>query len=210
MFLIQCMDFGLTKQELTILKRLTTPQKIQTFMEKHFSYNKELGGETCRSPRVVLSSRTAHCMEGALFAAACSRVNGKQPLIVDMSATRDHDHVIAVFKQNGLWGAISFSQFNNLQWRDPIFRNLRELALSYFPFYYNYNGSKTLRSYSRPVNLKRFDDIEWMMSSENLWNIGNYLFTVKHYALYPKKAKKTIRPMDRNIIAFDRKRIKRG
>jgi len=200
------MDYDLTKQELSVMRRLNTAQKIQDFMEQRFKYNKELTGETCRSPRAVLRTRTAHCIEGALFAAACFRVNGMKPLIVDMSAKRDHDHVIAVFKQDDLWGAVSYSQFNSLQWRDPVFRNLRELALSYFPFYYNYNRSKTLQSYSKPVNLKRFDKIKWMTSEKNLWDIGNYLFEIKHYTLYPEGVKKSIRPMDKNIVAFDRRK----
>jgi hypothetical protein len=195
-----------TKQELKVFRQLNTPQRVQLYMQRNFKYNKELRGETCRSPRVVLRTKTAHCIEGALFAAACFRMNSRKPLILDLAAGRDHDHVIAVFKQDGLWGAVSFSQFNSLQWRDPIYRNLRELALSYFPFYYNFNASKTLKTYSLPVNLERFDSIEWMTSEENLWDIGNYLFTVKHHPLYPKKARKNILPMDKNIMAFDRRR----
>jgi hypothetical protein len=134
----------------------------------------------------VLLRGEAHCIEGALFAAACLRLAGEKPLIVDLEAEGDHDHVICVFKRSGRWGAISKSRFHSLGYRDPVFRTLRELALSYFPSYHNYRGQKSLRRVSVPVDLTRFDRIEWMTSERDLWEIGNYLFTVKHEDLLPR------------------------
>lgn len=180
--------FGFTPGEVRALKRLNTPHKVQAALDA-MPYNTELRGETCRSPREVLKRKEAHCIEGALFAAACLRLAGKKPLIVDLESERDHDHVICVFKQGKYWGAISKSRFHSLGYRDPIFKNMRELALSYFPSYHNYRGQKTLKRVSVPVDLSRFDRIAWMTSKHDLWDIGNYLFTVKHETLVPRGVK---------------------
>jgi hypothetical protein len=196
-------DWGLTKQELKLLRTLNTPQKIQDFLDKKVAYNQEEHGDTCRSPRVVMRTRKAHCIEGALFAAAAMRVNGMQPLIVDLSAKRDLDHVIAVFKQNGLWGAISKSQYLTLQYRDPVFKTLRELVMSYFVFYNNKRGSKTLRSYSVPVNMKRFDKTAWMTREDDLWDIGNALFDIPHTDVLPKTVRVQLRPLQKNFMRLD-------
>jgi hypothetical protein len=195
--------WGLTKQELRILKQLNTPRKIQDFLDTKLAYNYEEKRETCRSPRVVLRERSAHCMEGALLAAAAMRVNGMEPLIVDLAAKRDHDHIIAVFKQHGRWGAISKSRFLTLQYRDPVYRTLRELAMSYFAFYNNMQGSKTLRSYSQPINLKRYDHLDWMTSEEDLWDIGNSLFDLPHTELVTAEMTKTLRPLSKAFMKAD-------
>lgn len=176
---------GFSAQELRVLRRLATPEKIQTYLET-IRYNNERSGATCRSPLHVLRRGEAHCIEGALFAAACMRLAGKKPLIVDFEANGDFDHVVCVFKRKGLWGAISKSNFHSLGYRDPIFKSLRELALSYFPSYHNYRGQKSLRRVSVPVSVTQFDSIHWMTSDDDLWDIGNYLFTVKHEELLPK------------------------
>jgi hypothetical protein len=195
--------WGLSGAEWRLLHSLNTPQKIQAFLDKKIRYNEEQHGETCRSPRVVLRSRRAHCIEGAMLAAAALRVNGHKPLIIDLAAKQDYDHVICVFKQEGHWGAISQSRYFTLQWRDPVFRTLRELCLSYFSFYNNLRGQKTLVSYSSPLNLKRFDGQNWMISEENLWDIGNYLFTIKHYNLYPKKLRPHLRSLSMQFVQAD-------
>jgi hypothetical protein len=132
----------------------------------------------------VLEHHTAHCFEGALFAAAALQVNGRQPWILDLEAVRDDDHVIAVYRTNGCWGAIAKSNYAGLRFRSPVYRTLRELALSYFEHYYNLRGEKTLRAYSRPVSLTRFNDINWMTSDEPLWAIPEYLCTIKHTPLF--------------------------
>ena len=167
----------------SVLRKLSTPEKIQRYLDD-LPYNKEKDGETCRSPRLVLEYNTAHCFEGALFAAAALRVNGRPPLILDLESVRDDDHVIAVYRSNGCWGAIAKSNYAGLQFRSPVYRTLRELALSYFEHYYNLNGEKTLRAYSRPVSLARFDPIDWMTTEEPLWAIADYLCTIKHTRIF--------------------------
>ena len=166
-----------------LLRKLSTPEKIQQYLDD-LPYNKEKDGETCRSPRLVLEYNTAHCFEGALFAAAALRVNGRRPLILDLESVRDDDHVIAVYRSNGCWGAVAKSNYAGLQFRSPVYRTLRELALSYFEHYYNLNGEKTLRAYSRPVSLARFDPIDWMTTEEPLWAIADYLCTIKHTRIF--------------------------
>lgn len=182
--------FGLTHKETRILKRLNTPEKIQRFIDFEVAYNKEKDGETCRSPRRVLRDRIGHCFEGALLAAAALRVNGHPPLVVDLEAVRDDDHIVAVFKYHGHWGAAGKSNYAGLRFREPVYRTIRELVMSYFEHYYNLDAEKTLRRYSRPLNLARFDRIHWMTTEEDLWEINNYLLAVKHYpVLTPQMAR---------------------
>jgi hypothetical protein len=164
------------------LRKLTTPERIQKFLDD-LPYNKEKDGDTCRSPRLVLEYNTAHCFEGALFAAAALQTGGRPPLILDLESVRDDDHVIAVYRANGCWGAIGKSNYAGLRFRSPVYRTLRELVMSYFEHYYNLQGEKTLRAYSRPVNLTRFDSINWMTSEEPLWAIPEYLCEIKHTSI---------------------------
>ena len=123
---------GFSRDELAVLRRLTTPHRVQSFLDSEIGYNKELQGDTCRSPRRVLRDRLAHCLEGALFAAAVLRVHGFPPLLLDLEAVRDDDHVLAIFRQNGHWGAIAKSNYSGLGFREPVYRTLRELTISYF------------------------------------------------------------------------------
>jgi hypothetical protein len=173
----------LQKNELKLFRKLSTPEKIQKYLDD-LPYNKERHGETCYSPRLVIRYDTAHCFEGALFAAAALRMGGRPPLILDLEAVRDDDHVVAVYRMNGHWGAIGKSNYAGLRFRSPVYRTLRELALSYFEHYYNLAGEKTLRAYSRPVNLARFDPINWMTSEDPLWAIPEYLLEIKHTAIF--------------------------
>jgi hypothetical protein len=168
-----------TPAERAIFRRLTSPAKIQRFLDD-LAYNKEPGGPTCRSPRRVLRDRTAHCMEGALFGAAALRALGHPPLLLDFEAVRDDDHVLAVFRVRGHWGAVAKSNYSGLRYREPVYRTLRELAMSYFEHYYNLRKERTLRRYSRPVNLKRFDRISWMTAEEDVWAIPEYLCDIPH------------------------------
>src|ERR1700738_2095099 len=159
---MSCALADLTTGELaTFRRRLDTPTKIQRFLDG-LVYNLEIQGETFRSPRRVLRDRTANCIEGAVFAAAALRVQGDPPLIMDLTAGRDEDHVIEVFRRRRLWGAIGTSKFIALRYREPVYRTLRELVMSFFEHYYNLQREKTLRKYSRPVNLQRFDAAGWM------------------------------------------------
>jgi hypothetical protein len=175
---------SLTVAERGLLRRLRTPWKIQQYLDD-LPYNKEKGGLTCRSPRRVIRDKTAHCFEAALFAAAALRVNGHPPLILDLESVRDDDHVIAIYRIDGHWGAMAKSNYAGLRFREPVYRSLRELVMSYFEHYYNLKGEKTLRAYSRPVNLARFDRIEWMTAEEDLWAIPEYLTTIKHTPILP-------------------------
>jgi hypothetical protein len=173
----------LTAAELAVFRRrLDTPAKIQRFLED-LPYNTEADGETFRSPRRVLEDRTANCIEGAVLAAAALRIQGQAPLIMDLTAVRDEDHVIAVFGRRDQWGAIATSKFTGLRYREPVYRTLRELAMSYFEQYFNLKGERTLRGYGRPVNLARFDGMHWMTSQKDLWPIAEHLERIPHIPL---------------------------
>ena len=189
------------RRELNVLRRLRTPERIQRFLDDDIAYNKEKGGPTCRSPRRVLRDRTAHCLEGALFGAAALSVQGWEPLLLDLEAVRDDDHVLAIFRQRGCWGAVAKSNYAGLRFREPVYRTLRELAMSYFEHYYNPAGEKTLRSYSRPVKMRRFDRIDWMIAKEDLWAISDYLFSIPHRRLITSAVERRLTRMDRRTFA---------
>jgi hypothetical protein len=175
--------YGLTRAEWRTLRALKTPERIQHFLDVEIGYNKEPDGDTIRSPRRVLRDRVAHCLEGALFAAAALRAQGFPPLLMDLEAVRDDDHVLAVFRQHNRWGAIAKSNYSGLRFREPVYRSLRELAMSYFEHYFNLRREKTLRKYSRPVNLSRFDRVGWMTAEEDLWTVSEHLVVIPHTPL---------------------------
>jgi hypothetical protein len=196
--------FGFDRKEWRVLARLDTPAKIQKFLEDDIGYNKEPEGITCYSPRRVLAERAAHCMEGALFGAAALRVQGFPPLLLDLEATRDTDHVLAVFRQRGHWGAIAKSNYSGLRFREPVYRTLRELVLSYFEHYFNLRGEKTLRGYSRPINLSRFDSIHWMTADRDVWDIPKYLCEISHTSLLTFDMERNLNRLDRRMFAAGR------
>ena len=188
--------FGLTPAETRILRRLTTPAKIQDFIETIPS-NFESHGETCLSTRRVLRERRAHCIEGAMLAALALRLHGHKPLVLDLTAAaHDQDHVIAVFQKNGRWGAISKSNHTVLRYRDPVYKTIRELVLSYFHEYTDVRGYKTLRSYTRPLDLSRFDRDGWMTSEEDVWIIPNALADAPHIPLLTPSGARLLRRAD--------------
>ncbi|HUP02832.1 MAG TPA: hypothetical protein VMU19_02505 [Bryobacteraceae bacterium] len=193
-------QFGLTSAERATFRRLNTPEKIQRYLDE-IAYNKERGGETCRSPRRVMRDRMAHCMEGALFGAAALRMIGFEPLLLDLEAVRDDDHVLAIFRRRGRWGALAKSNYAGLRYREPVYRTLRELAMSYFEHYFNLKREKTLRAYSRPVNLRRFDAIGWMTAEEDLWAIPEYLVDVSHRPLIDAGAAAKLGRVDDRLFA---------
>jgi hypothetical protein len=190
-----------TPAERAVFRRLSSPEKIQRFLDHDLAYNKEPDGVTCRSPRRVLRDMTAHCMEGALFGAAALRMLGHPPLLLDLEAVRDDDHVLAVFRVRGCWGAVAKSNYSGLRFREPVYRTLRELVLSYFEHYYNLKGEKTLRRYSRPVKLTRFDSIDWMTSEEDVWPVPEHLCTVAHSALLTPAAIRALARVDDRLFA---------
>lgn len=174
----------LTFQERQVMANLDTPQKIQGFLDS-IPYSAE---PIYRCPLQVFHDRVAHCFDGALFAAAALRRIGYPPLILDMIPNqRDDDHLLALYKQEGHWGAIAKSNFVGLRFREPIFRTLRELVLSYFEQYYNIEREKTLRGYTIPLNLKTFDKYDWMTSDASLERIAQRTDEIKRFSLMTEK-----------------------
>ena len=186
-------SFGLPAASLRTLRALKTPARIQKFIDGiEYQY-----ADTAWSPERVLRERKGHCLEGALVAAAALRVNGRQPLVMDLEAVHDDDHVVALYRERGLWGGIAKSNFAGLRFRAPIYRTLRELALSYFEHYYNLRGERTLRAYSRPVNLARLDGKNWMTAETDVWCVPELLIAARHYPLFPDKVARMLPRVDR-------------
>jgi hypothetical protein len=184
--------FGLTPRELRRLRALRTPALIQRLIDS-LPYHH---GNTAWSPRRVLREGTAHCLEGAILAAAALRLNGFRPLLWDLEAVRDVDHVLAVYRFDGHWGAIGKSNYAGLRFREPVYRSLRELAMSYFDQYYNLRGERTLRAYSRTVDLRRFDDRQWMTTEENVWFIPEHLCHIAHIPLLSANQERKLSRLD--------------
>ncbi len=172
-----------SKDEVRFLKKLSNPDKIQVFLDS-IDYNPNY---ECRSPRWVIRNRCAHCFEGALFAASVLNFLGHKPLLVDMKSFNDDDHVIAVFREDRHWGAVAKSNFTSLRYREPVYRSLRELIMSYFDFYFNINGDKSLRSYSLPLDLTVFDNRNWTTTDDDLEYIGDRLEKLHHFDLLTNK-----------------------
>lgn len=186
-------SFGLSPADVRTLRALKTPARIQKFIDAlTYQY-----ADTAWSPQRVLRERKGHCLEGALLAAAALRVNGYPPLLIDLEAVHDDDHVVAIYRECGLWGGIAKSNFAGLRFRAPVYRTLRELALSYFEHYYNLRGERTLRSYSRPLNLERLDSLHWMTSEEDVWCVPEHLIATRHYPLLPFKVARALPRLDR-------------
>jgi hypothetical protein len=168
---------------------MSDPDKIQGFLDS-IEYNPNY---ECRSPRWVIRKKSAHCFEGALFAAAALQFIGYKPLIIDMKSFNDDDHVVAVFKVDGHWGAVAKSNFTTLRYREPVYRSLRELVMSYFDFYFNIVGDKSLRSYSLPLDLSIYEERRWTTTDEDLEYIGDKLEKIRHYPVIDKKMIKNLK-----------------
>lgn len=188
-------DLGLTPAEFAVLRRLDTPRKIQEFLYG-LRQNFEVDGDTCRTVRAVLRLRAAHCIEGAMLAAAALWVHGEPPLVMDMRAKRDFDHVITLFRRNGLWGAFSKTNGIGLRCRDPMFRSLRELSLSYLHEYSNKAEIKTLREFSVAGDLRRFDPKVWVSGEKNCWEVAEWLDELPHTTLVNGRTRKAMLPRD--------------
>jgi len=186
-----------TPSELRKLRSLRTPHGIQKFldqMEYHLA-------DTAWSPRYVLREETAHCLEGSIFAAAALRALGHPPLLMDFEAVRDTDHVIAPFKLGGAWGALAKSNYAGCRYREPVYRTLRELAMSYFNDYFNLRRERTMRHYSRPVDLKRFDGRHWMTTDKEVWFIAEYLVDIPHVKALTPAMINRLTPVDQRGLA---------
>ena len=192
---------GWTSHEIRWLRALRSPAGIQRALDA-MPYHL---ASTAWSPRRVLLTRTAHCLEGAIFGAAALRVLGFPPLLLDLEAVQDTDHVLAVWRERGGWGAIAKSNFSGLRFRAPVYRTLRELVMSYFEGYVNLRGERTLRAYSRPLSLARFDRSHpnWATAESDLWFVAEHLATVPH-------ARLLTRPMERRLGRVDRRSLQAG
>jgi hypothetical protein len=193
-----------TKEEIKLFRKLNTPSKIQAFIND-IPINFELDKiDTCLSPRMVLKQNKAHCTEGAFLAALLLRFHGYEPLIVDLSTTvDDDDHFLAVFKRHGHWGCITKTNHAVLRYREPVYKTIRELVISFFHEYFlSKNGKKTLRSYTKPINLKRFDQDNWMTSEEELWPIVEYIADAPHIPIINRKQIRSLRRADLTEIRF--------
>jgi len=185
-----------TLAELRKLRSFKDPYGIQRFLDDtpyHLA-------DTAWSPRRVLREQTSHCLEGAIFAAAALRALGFPPLIIDFEAENDTDHVLAVFRFKGHWGAVAKSNYTGCRYREPVYRSLRELAMSYFNIYFNMRGERTLRNFSLPVNLARFDHLEWMTTEDPIWFIPNYLCDIHHYKLLRPGMIKRLHRVDQRLF----------
>jgi hypothetical protein len=187
----------LTTAERHVLQRLSTPERIQNFLDR-LPINFEKKGETHYSPRMVLREKKAHCIEGALLAAAALMYHGEKPLLLDLKTRyADDEHVVTLFKCHGYWGAISKTNHAVVRYRDPIYKTVRELALSYFHEYFrDSDGVKTLISYSKPFDLRTMRT-NWVTSEEHLWHLDDVLNLLPHYPLVPTINMKVLRTATR-------------
>ena len=185
---------GLTREEIAIFRKLSTPEKIQDFLT-NIPINFEPQGDTCYSARVALQMNRCHCIEGAFIAASALLLQGRPALLMDFQASGDDDHVLALFKQGRHWGAISKSNSIWLRWRDPVYLTPRELAMSYFHEYVR-EKHKTLRRVSRPFNIGKYDPDYWMTSRENCWAMALEIDASPHMDLISKAQARKLKLRD--------------
>jgi len=181
-----------SKEELSVFAGLSSPDKIQAYLDS-IPYSAD---SVYRCPRSVIRDQKAHCFDGAIFAAAALGRLGHPPLIVDMLAVHDDDHILALFKRNGHWGAVAKSNFVGLRYREPIHRTLRVLILSYFESYYNVDREKTLRSYTVPLNLSVFDAINWAVCDASMDQIAERLDRMRTIPLITPAMAEAFFPVD--------------
>jgi hypothetical protein len=190
-------ELGLSPGEYRVLQYLSTPQKIQAYLNA-IPVNHELDGETVLCVREVIRQRRAHCIEGAMLAACALWVHGDPPLVMHLDCHEsDYPHVIALFRRHGTWGAISKTNGAPLRYRDPIYRTLRELTMSYFHEYANRRGHKTLRSYSRAFDMRELPLDRWVTSSKSCWEAHDRLVRLRHYPLIDRRQERILTPRDR-------------
>jgi hypothetical protein len=185
-----------TPAERAVLRKLVTPEKVQAFLNARLAYDPAPG---TASPRRVLREGKANCFEGAMFAAAL-RFHGRPPWLVDMRSWNDDDHVLAVFRQNGAWGCVAKSNYTVLRFREPVYRTIRELMMSFFDVFFNPIGQKTLRQYSVPFDLRRFDDRGWMTTEEDVSWIGDALDRARHYDVLTRAQLRRLRLADPVLV----------
>lgn len=185
--------------QLAALRRLDTPRKVQDFLDYSLDYN-DSKPDTCLSPLEALRLGRAHCIEGAMLAAAAFLFHGRRPLLLDLRANpRDDDHVIAPFTEGGRWGAVAQSHFCGLRYREPVYATFGELARSYFEFYYNSAGEKTLREYSDPLDAGALKP-EWLWSEKNVFFVSRRLDAQRHYRIVGHAAERSLRRADSLLL----------
>ncbi len=190
--------YGYSKEEIRLFKKLNSPQKIQDYLNS-LSFNFREDGVFV-SPRMVIKNKKSDCLEGALFAASVLEFHGQKPLILDLRSAKkpfDYDHIVAVFKKFGCFGAISKTNHAVLRYREPVYKTIRELVMSYFHEYFLNNGTKTLREYSLPYDLNKLNRLNWRTTENNLWEIHEVLDEIKHYPVLSKEQIKNLRKADR-------------
>ena len=181
--------------EFHVLRKLDRPRKVQDFLDR-IPTNKERGGETCMSPLMTLRRNRAHCMEGALLAALALWMHGNAPLILDLkTSAADVDHLVALFRVDGYWGGITKTNHAVLRYREPIYRDVRELAVSYFHEYIMNDGAKTLRQYSEPFDLRKWHG-NWPTADEHLWDLERAIDLSPHHRLVSRKQIAGLRKAD--------------
>ncbi len=185
-----------TPKEKKLMQKLDVPAEVQDFLNR-LKFNFEKKGETLKSPIMVLRTKNAHCLEGAILGAYILSLHNFPPLLLHLQAMEeDYDHVIAPFRANSLWGALSKTNHAVLRYREPVYKNIHELVMSYFHEYFLDNGVKTLRKYSKPLNLNMFDR-GWETTEKDLWEIDKMLDKIEHYNIIPKSHIKKLRKADK-------------
>ena len=186
-------------KSIAALSRLDSPRKVQDFLDYELSYN-DSKPDTCLSPLEVLKQRKAHCIEGAMLAAAAFRFHGRRSMLLDLRANpRDDDHVIAPFTEKGRWGAVAQSHFCGLRYREPVYNSFAELARSYFEFYYNGSGEKTLREFSGPLDTAELEQ-DWLYSVKNVFFVSRRLDALRHYRIVGSRMEKELRRADSLLL----------
>lgn len=178
-----------TSREAAALRRLNSPVTIQRYLDS-IRYNID---DKTRSPRGVMATRRAHCFDGALLAAAAIEFHGGRPRLIDLRANDDDDdHILAIFERHGLYGAIGKSNYTGCRYRDPVFRSVRELVMSYFCVYFNLAGRKTLREYSVPFDLAKVKDVDWRHTDDDLSPLGDRIDAIRHMRLIPTRIEREL------------------
>ncbi len=176
------------------LRKLSSPAAIQEFLDR-LPYVAE---ERDRSPLAVLQDRQCHCLDGGIFAALALRRLDRPCIILDLQPDpgADDDHVLALFRQAGRWGAIAKSNYAGLRFREPVYASLRELAMTYFEWYTDLERNKTLRYYTRPLDLARLDRFDWMWDEAGIRQVSRRLYRLKPVPLIPAECAARLSPAD--------------
>jgi len=195
--MLKKLEAQLVSSERKFLDGLDSPIKIQSFLNT-LPYSAD---EFYRCPLRVLRDRKAHCFDGGLFAAMALRRIGHSPLILELIPNaRDDDHILALFKKFDHWGAVAQSNFTGLRYREPVYRSLRELVMSYFEDFFNAAGEKTLVGYRTPINLKAFDRLDWMTSDAGLETLSTDMDRYRIVPLITPEMAAGLAPLDERSL----------